>query len=112
MSTITGIEEPSEMEISRRGPYSCLSEVFNENWKLIDIVEYLNSKHGLVGQERWWLINKVYKGLLNHFIPDYMKLVLHEVGSMEDGPTPLMTEAEKEIGINPVQKIQIVQCGQ
>ena len=56
MSTITGIEEPSEMEISRRGPYSCLTDVINEkcreNWKLIDIVEYLNSKHGLMGQER------------------------------------------------------------
>jgi hypothetical protein len=92
MSTITGIEDPApgEPRSERGGAQECvndiISEKLRENWKMIDIVEYLNSTHKLVGQERRKMINKVYKGLLNHFIPDYMKFILHETKRYEQQP--------------------------
>lgn len=72
---------------NRKDAQKNLWEIINSkiqgNWKLIDIFEYLNEKHGLISTEWKKLINKIYKALLNNFIPDYMKLILHESAKVE-----------------------------
>ena len=80
-------ERPFFYDQDRKIAQTNLLDVINSkiqgNWKLIDIIEYLNEKHGLISTERKKLIRQIYKTLLKNFIPDYMKLILHECQKTE-----------------------------
>ena len=66
----------------RTNIYKGLGDIINNNveatQKVSIIIDYLNSKHGMMGSERKKTINKVYKTLLDNFIPAYMKLIISE----------------------------------
>ena len=68
--------------MERSSIYKGLGDIINNqvesSWKINDIIEYLNSKHGVIGSERKRTINKIYKTLLDNFIPAYMKLIISE----------------------------------
>ena len=86
MSSITGIEgrpalhkyEPEEPSREDNNTNELMPNNIDSSMKMTDIIEYLNSKQTKIGSHRKKLVNRIYKSLLDNFLPSYMKLIVSE----------------------------------